>query len=199
MIAPEDNVMAENTSLHPAGAPGTGFESATPRHPVSSIPNSLAAPYRAADPSNVRATSREPGQVGATPLRTPMRDSFSINPDDEFPSAVQTPHENRMRESASKRAWWAGFMNLPKPKNNFELMVPEDEEDEKTQRPMKEEDAVNVEDKKLRVPSILLGFIYVYCDALYMRSHDYRAAYIFDDNIASLWSLWARSYQSCGE
>ena len=165
--APEDNVMAEarnlrnmvtaqtpllgdeNTPLHPAGASGTGFESATPRHQVSFTPNPLATPYRAADPSNVGATPREPGQVGATPLRTPMRDNLSINPDDEFSSVAQTPRENRMRESASKRALRAGFMNLPKPENNFELMVPEDEEDEEAQRPTKEEDAAE-RDAKLQ-------------------------------------------------
>ena len=81
-----------------------------------------------------------------------MRDNLSINPDNGFSSAVQTPRENRMRESASKRVLRAGFMNLPKPENNFELMVPEDEEDEEARHPTKEEDAVNVEDKKLRFP-----------------------------------------------
>ena len=162
----EDNVMAEarnlrnmvtaqtpllgeeNTPLHPTGASGTGFESATPRHQVSFTPNPLATPYRAADPSNVGATPRESGQVGATPLRTPMRDSLSINPDDEF-SVAQTPRESRMRESASKRALRAGFMSLPKPENNFELMVPEDEEDETVQEPTREEDAAE-RDAKLK-------------------------------------------------
>lgn len=138
----------ENTPLHPTGAPGTGFESATPRHQVSFTPNPLATPYRATDPSNVGATPREPGQVGATPLRTPMRDNLSINPDDEF-SVVQTPRENRMRESASKRALRTGFMNLPKPENNFELMVPEDEEDETAQGPTRKEDAAE-RDAKLK-------------------------------------------------
>lgn len=131
----------ENTPLHPTGASGTGFESATPQHQVSFTPNPLATPYRATDLPNVGATPRESSQVGATPLRTPMRDNLSINPGDEFLSVVQTPRENRMRESASKRALRSGFMSLPKPENNFELMVPEDEEDETVQRPMREEDA----------------------------------------------------------
>jgi len=139
----------ENTPLHPTGASGTGFESATPQHQVSFTPNPLATPYRAADPSNVGATPREPGQVGATPLRTPMRDNLSINPDDELSSVAQTPRENRMRESASKRALRVGFMSLPKPENNFELMVPEDEEDETVQGPTRGEDAAE-RDAKLR-------------------------------------------------
>jgi len=139
----------ENTPLHPTGASGTGFESATPQHQVSFTPNPLATPYRAADPSNVGATPREPGQVGATPLRTPMRDNLSINPDDEPSSVAQTPRENRMRESASKRALRVGFMNLPKPENNFELMVPEDEEDDTVQGPARGEDAAE-RDAKLK-------------------------------------------------
>jgi pre-mRNA-splicing factor CDC5/CEF1 len=163
---PEDNVLAEarnlrnmvtaqtpllgdeNTPLHTTGALGTGFEGATPQHQISFTPNPLATPYRAADPSTVGSTPRESGQAGATPLRTPMRDSLSINPENPS-SVVQTPRENRMRESASKRALRTGFMNLPKPENNFELMVPEDEEDETAQGPMKEEDAAE-RDAKLR-------------------------------------------------
>ena len=139
----------ENTPLHPTGALGTGFESATPRHQVSFTPNPLATPYRATDPSDAGATPRESVPAGATPLRTPMRDNLSINPDDELSSVAQTPRENRMRESASKRALRAGFMNLPKPENNFELMVPEDEEDDTDQGPTKEEDAAE-RDAKLR-------------------------------------------------
>ena len=139
----------ENTPLHETGTSGTGFESATPRHQVSFTPNPLATPYRAPDPSSVGATPREAGQIGATPLRTPMRDNLSINPDDEFSSVAQTPRENRMRESASKRALRVGFMNLPKPENNFELMVPEDEEDDAAQDQMRDEDAAE-RDAKLK-------------------------------------------------
>ena len=46
----------ENTPLHPTGVLGTGFKSATSQYQVSFIPNLLATPYRAANPSNVRAT-----------------------------------------------------------------------------------------------------------------------------------------------
>ncbi|KAF9792452.1 pre-mRNA splicing factor component-domain-containing protein [Thelephora terrestris] len=138
----------ENTPLHQSEASGTGFEGATPRHQVSVTPNPLATPYRAADPSNIGSTPREIGQVGATPLRTPMRDNLSINPENQS-SVAETPRENRMRESASKRALRAGFRNLPQPENNFELMVPEDDEDETAQDPMREEDAAE-RDAKLK-------------------------------------------------
>jgi len=150
MVAAQTPLLGdENTPLHPTGASGTGFESATPQHQVSFTPNPLATPYRAADPSSIGTTPRDPGQVGATPLRTPMRDNLSINPGDELSSVAQTPRENRMRESASKRALRTGFMNLPKPENNFELMVPEDEEDETAQGITKEEDAAE-RDAKLK-------------------------------------------------
>jgi pre-mRNA-splicing factor CDC5/CEF1 len=49
------------------------------------------------------------------PLTTPRRDNLAINPE-------------RLRVSASKRALQAGFTNLPKPENNFELVVPDEEE-----------------------------------------------------------------------
>jgi pre-mRNA-splicing factor CDC5/CEF1 len=43
-------------------------------------------------------------------------------------SVGETPRDQRIRVSASKRALQAGFMNLPKPENNFELVVPDEEE-----------------------------------------------------------------------
>jgi pre-mRNA-splicing factor CDC5/CEF1 len=117
----------ENTPLHSTPGEGTGFESATPRHQVAFTPNPLATPR---DPSmDPSMTPRADGSILATPLRTPMRDSLSINPGDGMtPMAPSTPRELRLKESSTKRALKAGFMNLPKPENNFELLVPEDEE-----------------------------------------------------------------------
>ena len=147
----EDNVMAEarnlrnmtiaqtpllgdeNTPLHPADG-GTGFEGATPRHQVAFTPNPLATPlHGGATDSN--------SAVGATPLRTPMRDNLSINPTTGMVTGGQTPREQRLRVDSAKHALKAGFLNLPKPENNFELLVPEDEEEESEQAPAIEEDA----------------------------------------------------------
>jgi pre-mRNA-splicing factor CDC5/CEF1 len=58
-----------------------------------------------------------------------MRDNLSINPE-EFAAINETPRDQRLRASSAKRALKAGFMSLPKPENNFELLVPEDEEDD---------------------------------------------------------------------
>ncbi|KAJ7273436.1 pre-mRNA splicing factor component-domain-containing protein [Mycena haematopus] len=110
----------ENTPLHVGPGGGTGFEGATPRHQVAFTPNPLATPLRA-EGLDGSATPRV-GGVSATPLRTPMRDNLSINPEGFTP--VTSPGQFR------KRALKAGFMNLPTPENNFELLVPEEEDEE---------------------------------------------------------------------
>ncbi|KAG7449056.1 uncharacterized protein BT62DRAFT_1002609 [Guyanagaster necrorhizus] len=115
----------ENTPLHAGPSGGTGFEGATPRHQVAFTPNPLATPLRAG--GNVAATPRG-DVVAGTPLRTPLRDNLSINPEG-FNAVESTPREQRLHLNSSKRALQVGFMNLPKPENNFELMVPEDEEE----------------------------------------------------------------------
>lgn len=47
-------------------------------------------------PFERQSNPRKPDQVGATPLRTPMRENFSINPDNELSLMSQTPHKNRL-------------------------------------------------------------------------------------------------------
>ncbi|KAF8825634.1 hypothetical protein HHX47_DHR6000138 [Lentinula edodes] len=139
---PEDNILSEarnlrymsiaqtpllgeeNTPMHTNTGGGTGFESATPRHQVAFTPNPLATPIRSGT-GDVSATPRDMS-VGSTPLRTPWRDNLSINPDG-FPSIGDTPREQRLQAHSAKRALQTGFMNLPKPENNFELLVPEEE------------------------------------------------------------------------
>ncbi|KAG6375501.1 pre-mRNA splicing factor component-domain-containing protein [Boletus reticuloceps] len=127
----------ENTPLHVGPGGGTGFEGATPRHQVAFTPNPLATPLHIGVGLDGLATPRG---VGATPLRTP-RDNLSINPTTGMVSGGETPREQRLRADSAKRALKTGFMNLPKPENNFELLVPEDEEEEQTSDPMFEEDA----------------------------------------------------------
>lgn len=128
----------ENTPLHVGPGGGTGFEGATPRHQVAFTPNPLATPlHNGVGPDGLST----PRGVGATPLRTPMRDNLSINPATGMVTGGETPREQRLRVDSAKRALKAGFMNLPKPENNFELLVPEDEEEEEMSGPIIEEDA----------------------------------------------------------
>ncbi len=107
----------ENTPIHVPDNGGTGFEGATPRHQVAFTPNPLATPRTTDGPS-------------VTPLRTPMRDNLSINPEDRSSFVGETPREMRMRTDTAKRSLQASFKSLPKPENNFELLVPEEEEDD---------------------------------------------------------------------
>ncbi|THG96828.1 hypothetical protein EW026_g5074 [Hermanssonia centrifuga] len=132
----------ENTPMHIGPAGGTGFEGATPRHQVAFTPNPLATPMRAGGDVSMTPQTDLQSRVGATPLRTPVRDNLSINPEDGYSTIGDTPREQRMRMSSTKRALQAGFMSLPKPENNFELLVPEDDEDDAQDgAPLSEEDA----------------------------------------------------------
>lgn len=121
----------ENTPMHTVVDGGTGFESATPRHQVAFTPNPLATPRPGGAPN---------GSVAGTPLRTPMRDNLDINPiDGNF--IGDTPRDVRIRQTTAKRTLKASFMSLPVPENNFELLVPEDEEAEDESAPLSVEDA----------------------------------------------------------
>ena len=126
----------ENTPLHVGANGGTGFEGATPHHQVAFTPNPLATPLHGGAPDGLAT----PRGVGATPLRTP-RDNLSINPATGMVTGGETPREQRLRVDSAKRALKVGFMNLPKPENNFELLVPEDEDEEQMSGPTVEEDA----------------------------------------------------------
>ena len=122
----------ENATVHEMiGRPGTGFEGATPARSVQPTPNPLATPFRKPGEVDVAATPRSVhGAPGATPLRTPMRDSLAINtPYGESP-ASETPREQKHRLRSAQSSLEAAFAALPKPKNDFELVVPEDEEED---------------------------------------------------------------------
>ncbi|KAI0049679.1 hypothetical protein FA95DRAFT_1581584 [Auriscalpium vulgare] len=139
----------ENTPLHAQADGGTGFEGATPRRQVAFTPNPLATPLHHQN-GDVSATPRSVNGASATPLRTPMRDSLAINPDGASSFGGETPREQRMRADSAKRSLQSSFLNLPKPENNFELLVPEDEEDEGGAGPaLSEEDAAE-RDARLR-------------------------------------------------
>ena len=149
----EDNIMNEARNLRamtsvqtpllgeentPMRAPetGTGYDSATPRHEVASTPNPLATPRGQVNGDGMTPRS----VVGGTPMRTPFRDSLSIN--DATPSYAATPLDEKRRMQASRRSLQAGFAALPKPENNFELAEDEEEEDEEQEGAvMTEEDA----------------------------------------------------------
>jgi len=103
-IAQDPLLGEENTPMHVPENGGTGFEGASPRHQFAFTPNPLA---------NLRATDG----TSATPLRTPMRDNLSVNPEDRS-FVGETPREMHMRADSTKRSLQASSRNLPKPENN---------------------------------------------------------------------------------
>ena len=99
------------------------FEGSTPVPEAVATPNTvLTTPYRTKD-----------GQVGLTPSQrgsnatqaTPLRDKLAINPED---SVGETPSKFQQREL--KENLKIGLSALPAPKNDFEIVVPETDEDQ---------------------------------------------------------------------
>ncbi|SCZ90092.1 BZ3500_MvSof-1268-A1-R1_Chr9g10706 [Microbotryum saponariae] len=131
----------ENTPMHELVG-RSGFEGATPRGAVAATPNPIATPLRSGA-SDVSATpmSSVGGRPGATPLRTPMRDSLSIN--DAESMVGDTPRAERQRLHELKSQLKQGFMSLPQPQNELELVLPEDDPDgdDDVSRAMRIEDA----------------------------------------------------------
>lgn len=124
----------ENTPMREA--PGTGYDSATPRHSSATTINPLATPR------TVGGVMSTPRGVGSTP----HRDNLTIN---NRGSWGETPADERRRAKDARRALQAGFASLPRPENNFELEDPEDEDVDDEEIEMTEEDAAD-RDARLR-------------------------------------------------
>lgn len=125
----------------------TGFEGATPAGQVSATPNPLATPLRSGQ-SDVSMTPAS--SVGATPLRTPMRDNLNIN-DENASMYGATPREDRHRLNDVKRQLRAGFSSLPQPKNEYELVLPEEQEEAEAAGESAEvAEAMRIEDRSER-------------------------------------------------
>ncbi|KAF5305478.1 hypothetical protein FQA39_LY01569 [Lamprigera yunnana] len=126
-----------NTPLH-----DTDFNGALPQTMVMATPNTvLATPFRSAR-SDGGAT---PGSGFATPKSgtvsltqqvqmgnytpTPVRDKLSINTENSLEvgdtPAAQTSYQKTLKEQLK-----AGLSSLPAPKNDYEIVVPEQEQDQ---------------------------------------------------------------------
>ncbi|CDO68996.1 hypothetical protein BN946_scf184834.g3 [Trametes cinnabarina] len=132
----------ENTPMHVGPQGGTGFEGATPRHQVAFTPNPLATPLHAGGVGPGATPRTDVAATPGTAMRTPIRDGLRLNQENGFSTVGDTPREQRLHASSTKNALKAAFMSLPKPENNFELLVPEDEEEDSAAAgPISEEDA----------------------------------------------------------
>lgn len=149
MTAAQTPLLGEaNATLHA----GTGHAGATPRGGPVQTPNPLLTPAHSgrmgdpgATPMSVRggygasnissATPRsEVGGVGQTPMRTPLRDTLGLNTDDissigDTPASTMTSSRSEKYARANaRRELQMGLKGLPAPKNDFELVMDEDEE-----------------------------------------------------------------------
>ncbi|PWN28725.1 hypothetical protein BDZ90DRAFT_230745 [Jaminaea rosea] len=104
-----------------------GATGATPRSSVVQTPNPLLTPRTQAGPSDDRVDPRG-RSVSQTPMRTPFRDGLGLN---DSMSVAGTPFDERRAQKAAKQDLLSALRNLPRPKNDFELVLDdEDEEDD---------------------------------------------------------------------
>ncbi|KAG8196130.1 hypothetical protein JTE90_007866 [Oedothorax gibbosus] len=120
-----------NTPLHESD-----FSGVTPKRDIVATPNSLiATPFRASAHSTGVTPGRTPGlKTGKemTPGTTPLRDKLNINPEDHlgFEDILSAKTYKAESRDMLKKALTA----LPAPRNDYEIVVPEDQ-----QQPMEAE------------------------------------------------------------
>jgi len=126
-----------NTELKDGGG---DFSGVTPQRDAAQTPNTvLTTPFRTRDgqvgmtPSSARTQGG--GQAGATPLR----DKLAINPEASFEG--QAPGSDRYQQRELKETLKMGLSSLPAPKNDFEIVVPEDNEDTQVEDVEMQDDA----------------------------------------------------------
>jgi len=110
----------ENVMLQEAGG---DFSGVAPTPQAIATPNTvLTTPYRTRDGQVTMTPSQRGGGGGGGPAgATPVRDKLSINPEDAL-EATPAATAREARESLKM-----GLGALPAPKNDFEIVVPEDE------------------------------------------------------------------------
>ncbi|CAL8257977.1 unnamed protein product [Arctogadus glacialis] len=147
-----------NTPLHQSD-----FSGSTPQRQQVQTPNTvITTPFRT--PSQSQGAESLTPQAGAaggltprgaltpgtTPSRTPLRDKLNINSEEQLADPAYAKH--LLRESLQQLK--QGLMSLPVPKNDFEIVLPENAESglEDTETPAGFiEDASDVENRKQAV------------------------------------------------
>ncbi|XP_069584325.1 cell division cycle 5-like protein [Ranitomeya imitator] len=142
-----------NTPLHESD-----FSGVTPQRQVVQTPNTvLSTPFRTPSQSSEGLTPRggmtPKPVIGATPGRTPLRDKLNINPEDGSVD-YNDPTYIKHLERESREHLRLGLMSLPTPKNDFEIVLPENAERELEERDQEDsfiEDEADVEARKQAV------------------------------------------------
>ncbi|KAF9110665.1 Pre-mRNA-splicing factor cef1 [Mortierella sp. AM989] len=130
MLNQQTPLLGGETPQYVTAEGGTGYDGVTPRQTALQTPN----PYL--------QTPRGVGGVGATPMRTPLRDEFKINQADGT-IVPSTPREEKMRKVSMRNQLLAGLMNLPKPSTKVEFTAPEEIEDDSSDK-LIDEDAAEI-------------------------------------------------------
>ncbi|XP_078700146.1 cell division cycle 5-like protein [Branchiostoma floridae x Branchiostoma belcheri] len=116
-----------NTPLHESD-----FSGVTPKHQAVATPNpTFVTPFRTPGQSDGMTPGRgfTPGRgsvtAGQTPLQASVRDKLNINPEEglmEYDDPQYAKHLQEQHKSQLRR----GLQGLPTPKNDFEIVMPEE-------------------------------------------------------------------------
>uniref|UniRef100_A0A2R5LNQ6 Putative mrna splicing protein cdc5 myb superfamily n=1 Tax=Ornithodoros turicata TaxID=34597 RepID=A0A2R5LNQ6_9ACAR len=115
-----------NTPLHE-----TELSNATPRKgPITGTPNNLiVTPFRTPGPSIEGGTPRGAKTPGSTPSQapggTPLRDKLNINPEENL--GFDSNQSAKQFQKETKQQLLKALSSLPAPKNDYEIVVPEDD------------------------------------------------------------------------
>ncbi|EDV25235.1 uncharacterized protein TRIADDRAFT_37778 [Trichoplax adhaerens] len=122
----------------------SGFEGATPKRNVPATPNTLlATPSRTASGTTPRA-----GESGITPGRTPVRDKLNINPEDNLDLADDGSESSKIHQGEIRAQLLQSLSKLPAPRNDFEIVAPEDTiEEEKVEHETMITDAAEIDER----------------------------------------------------
>lgn len=137
------------------------FDGITPKRQAQATPNTaFSTPFRTPGHGGEGMTPRAgltprstPRAGSATPGATPLRDKLNINPDDAF-MEYDSQREAKRQMKEQKMELKMGLASLPAPRNDFEIVIPENEngiQEEPEIDPHFVEDAADVEAKRLQM------------------------------------------------
>ncbi|XP_041462209.1 cell division cycle 5-like protein [Lytechinus variegatus] len=133
------------------------FDGITPKRQATQTPNmAFNTPFRTPGHESQasltpRMTPRMGTGGGQTPGQTPLRDKLNINPEEalmEFDSVHSAKQQQRELKASLRR----GLSSLPAPRNDFEIVIPENDEkllEEPQDNSNFIEDASDVENRRL--------------------------------------------------
>ncbi|RZC62386.1 hypothetical protein C5167_024142 [Papaver somniferum] len=127
----------DNPDLHPSD-----FSGVTPKRRDIQTPNPMATPLSTPGASGVTprigmTPSNDAYSSGMTPRGTPLRDELHINEDMDMPESLK--HDLR-RQAELRRNLQSGLINLPQPRNEYQIVIQPLPQDNDEPEDMIEED-----------------------------------------------------------